>query len=49
MSVLLSETDIITKFFLPDVKDAGWDDMTQIRQEVKLCDGKCGVWLPARR
>lgn len=37
---VLSETDIITKFLLPSVKKAGWDDMTQIRQEVKLRDGK---------
>ena len=36
----LSETDIITKFILPAVKGAGWNDMTQIRQEVKLRDGK---------
>nr|WP_180710088.1 DEAD/DEAH box helicase family protein [Vibrio parahaemolyticus] len=36
----LSETDIITKFILPAIKDAGWDDMSQIRQEVKLRDGK---------
>ncbi|MBN3573253.1 EcoAI/FtnUII family type I restriction enzme subunit R [Vibrio neptunius] len=36
----LSETDIITKFILPAIKDSGWDDMTQIRQEVKLRDGK---------
>ncbi|MCJ2375567.1 DEAD/DEAH box helicase family protein [Vibrio sp. ZSDZ34] len=36
----LTETDIITKFILPAIKDAGWDDMTQIRQEVKLRDGK---------
>lgn len=35
----LSETDIITKFILPSIKNAGWDDMTQIRQEVKLRDG----------
>lgn len=37
---VLSETDIITKFIMPAVKSAGWDDMTQIRQEVKLRDGK---------
>src|SRR5690606_32811536 len=37
---VLTETDIISKFILPSVKDAGWDDMTQIRQEVKLRDGK---------
>ena len=36
----LSETDIISKYILPAVKSAGWDDMTQIRQEVKLRDGK---------
>ncbi|MGB5445150.1 MAG: DEAD/DEAH box helicase family protein, partial [Psychromonas sp.] len=35
-----TETDIITKFILPSIKKAGWDDMTQIRQEVKLRDGK---------
>ena len=39
----LTETDIITKFILPAVKDSGWDDMTQIRQEVKLRDGKVVV------
>lgn len=36
----LTETDIITKFILPSIKNAGWDDMTQIRQEVKLRDGQ---------
>ena len=36
----LSETDIITKFIMPAVKSAGWNLMTQIRQEVKLRDGK---------
>jgi type I restriction enzyme R subunit len=36
----LSETDIITKFILPAVDKAGWDSMTQLRQEVKLRDGK---------
>jgi type I restriction enzyme R subunit len=36
----LSETDIITKFILPAVTQKGWDSMTQIRQEVKLRDGK---------
>lgn len=39
----MSETDIINKFILPAVKDAGWDDLTQIRQEVKLRDGKIVV------
>jgi len=36
----LSETDIITKFIMPSVLKSGWDVMTQIRQEVKLRDGK---------
>ncbi|BEM53005.1 DEAD/DEAH box helicase [Serratia marcescens] len=39
----LTETDIITKFILPAVKEAGWDVMSQIRQEVKLRDGKIVV------
>nr|WP_216841352.1 DEAD/DEAH box helicase family protein [Shewanella xiamenensis] len=37
---LLTEADIISKFILPAIKQAGWNDMTQIRQEVKLRDGK---------
>lgn len=36
----LTETDIITKYILPAVIQKGWDSMTQIRQEVKLRDGK---------
>lgn len=36
----LSETDIITKYILPAVESAGWDRMNQLRQEVKLRDGK---------
>ena len=36
----LTETDIITKYILPALAKAGWDNMTQIRQEVKLRDGK---------
>ncbi|WP_076418069.1 EcoAI/FtnUII family type I restriction enzme subunit R [Colwellia sp. UCD-KL20] len=42
----LSETDIITKFIIPAVKTAGWNLMTQIRQEVKLRDGKVIVRGP---
>ncbi|MFB2718126.1 EcoAI/FtnUII family type I restriction enzme subunit R [Shewanella xiamenensis] len=37
---LLTEADIISKFILPAIKQVGWNDMTQIRQEVKLRDGK---------
>ncbi|MDO6453857.1 DEAD/DEAH box helicase family protein [Neptunomonas phycophila] len=36
----LTETDIISKFVLPAIDQAGWNSMTQIRQEVKLRDGK---------
>lgn len=36
----LSEADIISKFILPAVDRAGWDFMSQMRQEVKLRDGK---------
>jgi type I restriction enzyme R subunit len=36
----LSERDIISKFILPAIRDSGWDDMTQIREEVPLRDGK---------
>jgi type I restriction enzyme, R subunit len=36
----LTEADIISKFIMPAIIDAGWDTMTQIRQEVKLRDGK---------
>jgi type I restriction enzyme R subunit len=36
----LTEADIISKFIMPAVEKAGWDSMTQIRQEVKLRDGK---------
>lgn len=36
----LSETDIISKFIMPAIEGAGWDSMLQIRQEVKLRDGK---------
>lgn len=39
----LSETDIINKFIRPAIKRSGWDDMTQIREEVKLRDGKVVV------
>jgi type I restriction enzyme, R subunit len=36
----LTEADIISKYILLAVTDAEWDTMTQIRQEVKLRDGK---------
>ena len=42
----LTEADIISKYLLPAIKAAGWDDLTQIRQEVKLQDGKVIVRGP---
>src|ERR1017187_10410571 len=37
---LLSERDICTKFITPAVKAAGWDEMTQIREEVGFTKGR---------
>ena len=39
----LTEADIITKRVMPAILDAGWTDTTQIRQEVKLRDGKVAL------
>ena len=36
----LSETDIRTKFITPAIERAGWDQHTQIREEVALTAGK---------
>ena len=36
----LTEADILTKCVMPAILNAGWDNTTQIRQEVKLRDGK---------
>ncbi|EGI1196488.1 EcoAI/FtnUII family type I restriction enzme subunit R [Escherichia coli] len=36
----LTEADIITKCVMPAILNAGWDNTMQIRQEVKLRDGK---------
>jgi type I restriction enzyme R subunit len=36
----LTERDICTKFILPAVKRAGWDDMMQIREEVYFTKGR---------
>src|SRR5712692_256028 len=37
---LLSERDICTKFVIPAVKQAGWDEMMQIREEVGFTKGR---------
>jgi type I restriction enzyme R subunit len=36
----LSERDICTKFITPAVKMAGWDELTQIREEVSFTKGR---------
>lgn len=36
----LSERDICTKFITPAIKLAGWDEMTQIREEVSFTKGR---------
>ncbi len=35
----LSERDICTKFITPALRAAGWDEMTQIREEVSFTKG----------
>ena len=36
----LSERDICTKFITPALRSAGWDEMTQIREEVGFTKGR---------
>src|ERR1022692_3720417 len=36
----LSERDICSKFITPAVKKAGWDEMSQIREEVSFTKGR---------
>jgi type I restriction enzyme R subunit len=40
---LLSERDICTKFITPAVKKAGWDELTQLREEVSFTKGRIVV------
>jgi type I restriction enzyme, R subunit len=37
---ILTERDICTKFILPAVKRAGWDEMLQVREEVYFTKGR---------
>lgn len=39
----LSERDICTKFITPAIEGAGWNTHTQMREEVKLTDGRVVV------
>ena len=36
----LSERDICTKFITPALRNAGWDEMSQIREEVSFTKGR---------
>src|SRR6204780_4097634 len=36
----LTERDICTKFILPAVKRAGWDEMVQVREEYAFTNGR---------
>jgi len=39
----LTEQDIRTKFITPAIKNAGWDEMTQLREEVYFTAGRIEV------
>src|SRR5688500_15233824 len=39
----LSERDICTKFITPSLRQAGWDEMLQIREEVSFTKGRIMV------
>lgn len=36
----LNERDICTKFITPSLRRSGWDEITQIREEVRFTDGR---------
>ena len=36
----LSERDICTKFITPALRSAGWDEISQIREEVSFTKGR---------
>ena len=36
----LSERDICTKYITPALRNAGWDEMTQLREEVSFTNGR---------
>jgi type I restriction enzyme M protein len=43
---MLSERDICTKFITPALEKAGWDVLTQVREEFLLTKGRIIVRLP---
>jgi type I restriction enzyme R subunit len=36
----LSERDICTKFITPALRQSGWDELTQLREEVSFTKGR---------
>ena len=36
----LSERDICTKFITPALRQAGWDELSQLREEVSFTEGR---------
>lgn len=36
----LSERDICTKFITPALRNAGWDELLQLREEVSFTNGR---------
>ena len=36
----LSERDICTKFITPALRSAGWDEISQLREEVSFTNGR---------
>jgi type I restriction enzyme R subunit len=40
MKKSLSERDVCTKFITPAVRQAGWDVLSQIREEVSFTKGR---------
>ena len=45
----LSERDICTKFITPALRGAGWDEMSQIREEVSFTKGQDRILLVMAR
>ena len=41
----LSERDICTKFITPALRRAGWDELTQLREEVSFTKGRVEATL----
>ena len=39
----LSEADIRTKYITPAIVKAGWDSITQMREEYNVTKGRIGV------